>query len=161
MTKYPQRKSPRLQGYDYQSAGAYFITICTHQRWHHFGRIINATMHTSTLGHIAEEIWHTIPQVFPSVHPRNFVVMPNHVHGILYLGDDPAHRPALGNVINNYKGTVTRTAKRRLDAPPLPLWQSRYHDHIIRDINDLHRIQEYISQNVARWHKDVFHDTLS
>ena len=79
----PQRKSPRLQGYDYSQEGAYFITICTYEKKHFFGVIRDVSMQLSTIGEIANERWKLIPEYFPSVTLSDYVVMPNHVHGIL------------------------------------------------------------------------------
>lgn len=88
MDKYQNKyriPSARMQGYDYGQNGAYFITICTHNREHYFGSIVNRQMVLNELGLLAEKYWHEIPQHFPFVHLGNFVVMPNHVHGVLVI----------------------------------------------------------------------------
>jgi len=87
MTKLPQRKSPRLPDYDYSKAGGYFITICTYEKEHHFGNIKNAEMILSDIGQIAHDRWAMIPEFFPSVELSDFIIMPNHTHGILFLSD--------------------------------------------------------------------------
>ena len=80
---YFQRKSPRLQGYDYSQSGAYFITICTHLRQYFFGEINDEEMTLSSAGEIATICWNSIPDHYPDVDLDAFVVMPNHVHGII------------------------------------------------------------------------------
>lgn len=156
MPQYPQRKSPRLQGYDYSQSGAYFVTICTHKRQHLFGYIANDIMHHSAAGEIALACWQSIPQHYPDVELDIFVVMPNHVHGIvLLLASDANFQTLLGRVINAYKGAVTsRIRKQQNDA--LIVWQARYHDHIIRDEASLNRIREYVQYNSELWTQDTF-----
>jgi putative transposase len=86
-----QRQSIRLENYDYSSNGAYFVTICTAQRLHLFGEIIDATMHLNDFGQIAQNCWLELPNHFPQVVLDKFVVMPNHVHGIILIqqSDEP------------------------------------------------------------------------
>lgn len=88
----PQRKSIRLRGYDYTQRGAYYITICTEGRLHVFGRITDATVHLSALGNVVEECWHAIPSHFPHVTIDAFIIMPNHVHGVVVIGDHAGAR---------------------------------------------------------------------
>lgn len=154
MPQLPQRKSPRLPDYDYSKSGGYFVTICTHERQHLFGEIEDTKMRLTLIGHLATSIWHTIPQVFPLVVLGDFVVMPNHLHGILFITDDAGKRPTLGHIVGNYKGTVTREAKRLLNNPHLPIWQGRFHEHIIRTEERHLFIREYVQHNVARWADD-------
>ena len=90
MDKYKNKyriPSARLRGYDYASEGAYFITICTHNREHFFGEIADGKMHLNEIGKLAEKYWAEIPDHFPDVELGNFVIMPNHVHGILILNE--------------------------------------------------------------------------
>src|SRR5262245_32714711 len=85
MNALPQRKSPRLQSYDYSQNGAYFVTICTQNRTQIFGEILNGEMALNTLGCIAQNCWVDIPTHFPNVDCDAYVVMPNHVHGIVVI----------------------------------------------------------------------------
>lgn len=157
MTKFPQRKSPRLQGYDYSQAGAYFVTICTKNRHHLFGHVDGDKMCLSDEGDIAYANWQIIPEHYTDVDLDAFVVMPNHIHGILILlGNDTAFKTVLGRVINAYKGAVTARIRKRTDTDMI-VWQSRYHDHIIRDEVDLNRLREYVMYNPARWAEDTFY----
>lgn len=171
---HPQRKSPRLQGYDYTQAGAYFVTVCTHQRANLFGNITaDGVMHLSDEGQIARSCWDAIPQHFPTIELDAFVVMPNHVHGILVFGiPSGGHggavslRPtdngeafgkpvknSLSTVIRSYKSIVTRTIRQMLDIE-IVVWQGRFYDHIIRSEASLNHIRQYIESNPAQWHKD-------
>ena len=154
MTKLPQRKSPRLQGYDYSQSGGYFITICTHERKHMFGKIDDAIMMLSESGQIANDCWIAVPEHYPDVTLGDFVIMPNHMHGILYLmGDDTTFKPVVGHVIRGYKGAVTARIRKQESSKRI-VWQSRYYDHVIRDDIDELRIRTYIQNNVGKWADD-------
>ncbi len=146
---YRHRKSPRLQGYDYAQNGAYFVTICTHNRELIFGQITDGDMELSELGEIALTCWKAIPSHFSSVELDVSIVMPNHVHGIIVL---PGGGATLGTIIGNYKAAVTRASggTRYTASLPTKIWQARYHDHIIRNEAALQRIQAYIVNNPAR-----------
>ena len=85
MADLPQRRTIRWQGYDYAQRGAYYLTICTHDRLHLFGRIADGVMHPSPIGDLAQQCWDAIPQHMPHVDIEEFVVMPNHVHGIVII----------------------------------------------------------------------------
>lgn len=172
MSTLPQRKSPRLKGYDYSQSGAYFVTICAHNRLHLFGKIEAHTPVLSTVGQIAAESWFALPIHHAGIELDAFVVMPNHIHGIIVIvGTTPASsdfmgedRPdeaglvptkaRLGTVIGSYKSAVTRTIHETTQIPDFRVWQSRYYDHIIRSEADLNRIREYVTTNPARWPAD-------
>ena len=85
MADLPQRRSIRMRGYDYANEGAYFVTICTDDMRHLFGRVENGVMIPNALGNIAQQCWDAIPQHMPHVDIGAFVVMPNHVHGIIII----------------------------------------------------------------------------
>lgn len=152
-----QRKSPRLQSYDYSQSGAYFVTICTHQREMLFGTINDQQMHPNHYGIIASECWSAIPEHYPAVDLDAFVIMPNHVHGILVLtGDNQGFKTVLGRVINGYKGAVTARIRQHANSK-IPVWQGRYHDHIIRNEKSLNHIRQYVLSNPQLWEKDTFY----
>jgi putative transposase len=182
MKKYKNKyriDSARLKGYDYSQNGAYFITICTKNREHHFGKIRNGKMILSQCGVLADVFLHEIPNRHDGVELGAFVVMPNHIHLILIInrGEPPvvetrpasspcapvkneimaAISPKAGSVsviMGSYKGAVTRHANR-LGFPNG--WQPRFHDHIIRDEAEYERIYNYIKNNPANWEKDKFY----
>jgi REP element-mobilizing transposase RayT len=83
------RKLTRLKDYDYSHAGCYFVTICTHERVNHFGDIVNGEMVLNKCGEIANEMWKGLPRVFSNVTLDQHVVMPNHIHGIVAIIDEP------------------------------------------------------------------------
>ena len=117
----PQRKSPRLPDFDYSSDNSYFVTICSRNRECLFGTKQGENIILSRIGNIAEQCWQAIPQHFPDVHLDAFVMMPNHLHGILILSKPEQLPPiSLGQVINSFKGADTRIAG-------VSVWQPRYH----------------------------------
>src|SRR5262245_6602365 len=162
------RHSIRLRGYDYTRAGAYFVTACTHARECLFGRIAGGEIRPSTYGAIALECWQSIPEHCPHVDVDAFVVMPNHVHGILVLVEDTARssyapaqerfsKPVAGSlptVVRLYKAAVTRRINDLRGTPGAPVWQRNYYEHIIRDQASLDRIRAYIASNPSRWKPD-------
>ena len=82
------RRSIRLKGYDYSQAGAYFVTIVAYQRECMFGEVVNGEMVLNEFGQLIEKWWHQIPVHFPNVETLTFVIMPNHIHGIIAINDD-------------------------------------------------------------------------
>ena len=85
MADLPKRDTHRWQGYDYANVGAYYLTICTDDRRHWFGHIVDGVMHRSPIGELAQRCWDAIPEHMPHVDVGEFVVMPNHVHGIVVI----------------------------------------------------------------------------
>lgn len=170
--------SARLQSWDYSNSGVYFITICTQDRHHFFGHIHNQEMQLSEVGRLAAQFWYEIPNHFPMVELGNFVVMPNHVHGILIIdnsqipvetrliaslhgeigGFSGDKNPMLGNSISKivrwYKGRCSFECRK---IQSNFAWQSRFHDHIIRNSKSFDTIQNYIEQNPLKWKEDTFY----
>lgn len=160
-SEYPQRKSPRLQGYDYSQCGAYFVTICTAGKIHYFGTIISDSLQISLLGQIAHNELARIPERWQQFDVDLFVIMPDHIHLIILLfdhNDGKNHKPTLGNIVGSYKAGVTRSARQEgLIAIDEFLWQERFHDHIIRTEISLNSIRQYVATNPARWAEDKFY----
>jgi len=163
-------KSARLQGWDYSSEGGYYITICTKYRKSWFGNCINQKMELSETGRIVNDLWYEIPKRNPVAILDEFVVMPNHIHGILFINHDNAGggivetchgmslqrfgkpiKNSVSMIFNHYKGDVTKTVCQRY---PDFQWQSRFHDHIIRNDDELNRIRKYIIENPEKWKTD-------
>lgn len=152
------RKSPRLQGYDYSLTGGYFVTINAKDALRLFGEIAEGVMTLSAIGTVVAQCWRDIPSHHRHVKADEFVVMPNHVHGILWLDESHTENTrSLGVVVATYKAAVTRTLRRSGVIDDCQIWQSRYHDHIIRTEESLNRIRAYIVENPARWLEDRFH----
>jgi len=165
--------SARLQNWDYRWQGAYFITICTQNRKNYFGNITHGNMELSAIGIIADILWHEIKNHEKNVELDAFVVMPNHVHGILILAGDESpvetlHATSLRNdsyanispksgsvsaIIRSYKSAVTKHAHRLgFDFK----WQPRFYDHIIRDGKSFENIRNYIFENPLKWKNDGY-----
>lgn len=146
MEPLPKRKnSLRRPGYDYSAEGAYFVTICTHKRLHYFGEIVEEVMHLSVLGGMAETYWLAIPSHNPGVETDAFVIMPNHMHGILVL-DDGNKGASVSQIVGRYKAAVTRLARRSDIGIDLdyPVWQRNFHDRVIRNEQEYEAFRIYI-----------------
>jgi len=153
--KKPGRRTIRLQHYNYSQEGMYFVTICTHEKICHFGAISNEQMHLNALGKIVEAYWKEIPEHFEHVDIDEFVIMPNHVHGILSITDSSKQKVLLGTIVRSFKAIVTRWARRHVDITIV--WQRNYYEHIIRNQEDYQRIGEYILANPLQWDQDTMH----
>jgi REP element-mobilizing transposase RayT len=155
-----------LKGYDYSRAGAYFVTICAHKRACLFGEIVDGEMVLNDAGSVAAKCWHTIPDHFPHVILDTFVVMPNHVHGILFIVNASVgaknfsplpSKPrgtskTIGSVIRGFKIGVTKWMRQNTEFHNI--WQRNYYEHIVRNENELNRIREYITDNPMKWEFD-------
>lgn len=163
------RQSIRLPGYDYSQPGAYFITICTQYHECCLGEIINGEMRFTIRGAIAFRLWLQIPHHFANVELDEFIIMPNHVHGIIVItdkytattdtegGETPPLRrrkPTLGQIVAYYKYQTTKIINQIDYTPKNRVWQRNYYDRIIRHQNAFNLIQRYIIANPIRWHKD-------
>jgi len=164
------RRSIRLRNHDYSLPGAYFLTVCTEDRACLFGNVADDTMRLNDAGRMIEQWWFELNRKFPTVETDEFVVMPNHFHGIVIIpvGADlrvgpgsKAHQGAhagapLPTVIQWFKTMTTNDYIRGVKAASWPsfngrLWQRNYYEHIIRDEDSLNRIRQYIVDNPARW----------
>ena len=165
-----RRKQIRLREYDYSTPAGYFVTICTRDHIHLFGEIVDAHMKLSKTGETAVRCWKELPQHFDGIELDEFVVMPNHIHGIIIILDSARRdvqlniptgnyhseispkRGSLGVIIRTYKAAVTTECWQN-EFHDFQ-WQKRYYDHIIRDEQSLNRIREYISANPEHWQMD-------
>ncbi|MDP6776441.1 MAG: transposase [Candidatus Latescibacteria bacterium] len=178
-----RRRSIRLPGYDYSRSGAYFVTICVHQRECLYGEVNDGAVLLNDYGQIAQEEWHRTSRMRPTVQADEFVIMPNHVHGIISLTDDESgdattrrgtmHRAPTGvpaverfgkptsntvpTIIRGYKSIVTNRVNRLRGTPGRRVWQRNYYEHVIRDQADLSTICHYIVDNPIRWEMDRYH----
>jgi putative transposase len=157
-----QRRTIRLPGYNYAQPGEYFVTICTRNKEHSLGEILRGDIELSQAGEIVRNCWREIPAHFPHVDLDAYVLMPNHIHGILvfnsFVGIQNSESlrntyqhiipQSLGSVIRSFKGAVKREcSKRSIDF----VWQHNYFEHVIRDEKDLARIRAYIDNNPSEW----------
>ena len=174
-TQYHHRRSPRMQGYDYSQEGMFFITICTHKKQRAFGFIANALMHLNETGTIALKCWMGIPIHYPNVVLHDFIVMPDHIHGIIELVPDQnfvavvgvqnfeplpnepiqhKHRHheyqkiiprSVGSIIRGYKIGVTKWFRE--NQMGTRIWQRNYYEHVIRNEKSYQLISKYILNN--------------
>jgi putative transposase len=183
MTKFKGKyrvESTRLPGWDYAGAGWYFVTICTRNRECLFGDIVDGEMHLSSIGEIVAEEWQKTPDIRPNVVLDEWVIMPNHLHGIIVILEPPDRAVETSrrdvSTTASQRDVPTTTTPPRLQAGSLGAiigqiksvctkriwaaghtefgWQSRFYDHIIRDEGSLQRIREYIINNPANWAED-------
>jgi len=163
----PDRKLPRLAGYDYSTPGAYFVTICTFEKKCLFGNVVDgelaaeAQMVYSPLGEIARACLLQIEKHFQNIKVDNWVIMPNHIHILLWI-EEPMERiypfPTvdISNVVGTFKAAVTRAVGNAYMHSG-KLWQSSFYDHIIRNETDYTNIWNYISGNPSKWTEDKFY----
>ena len=147
MNRFPSRKNPRLRHFDYSSPHYYFVTICTWEKRCLFWN----SGELNQYGHIAKQGFEEMTAHFPGVEVDKYVVMPNHVHGILILN---GHTSNLSTVVGLYKSYVTKQV-HSLDSD-CRVWQTSFYDHVIRNQKDYARIWLYIEGNPARWKEDCF-----
>ena len=169
------RRSIRLPGYDYSQAGAYFVTICIQNQKSVFGEIIDGEMQLNDAGRMIRTTWEGLPNGFPFAETDQFIVMPNHIHGIIILTEDymgehkvspyRADQPrgtlpgTIGRIIQAFKSITTNeyiVGVRQNSWTPFQgrLWHRNYYERVIRDENELNRIREYIVYNPANWPED-------
>ena len=160
------RRSIRLQGYDYSQAGAYFVTLCTQNRECLFGEIVNGEMRLNEAGRVVADEWINTAEIRDEIELDEWVVMPNHFHGILVItvgrGDrrvaptGPQPR-SIGAVMAGFKSAATKRINELRQTPGMKLWQRNYWEHIVRNEPELNRIREYIHNNPAQWVLDKLH----
>ena len=174
------RRSIRLKGYDYSQPGAYFVTLVTNQREEIFGEVANGGMRLNQLGEIVHAEWLKTAEIRSNVelHEDEFVIMPNHVHGIIWIVETQSvgathrvvratHRvaPTKGTLVPNSIGAILAqfksiTAKRinvLRDTRGVTVWQRNYYEHIVRDQTDMENIWNYINTNPLHWQDDQLH----
>ncbi len=161
MKNYPYRRSPRMKGYDYSQQGAYFITICTQNRLCLFAEIVNDELVLSPAGNMIKNYWEQIPIKFPDVFLADFVVMPNHFHGVLFM-ESVNQQTTLPQIIQWFKtvttnGYIKGVKQEGWEAFMGKLWQTSFYDHIIQDENSLYKIVDYILFNPEKWVDDALH----
>ena len=160
-----RRHSIRLRAHDYGRGSAIFITICTYNREPFLAEIVDNQIRLNALGRAAEQCWTGIPDHFSAASIDQFVVMPNHLHGILLIrpapgdgnGERSHQRNLLGGIIGSFKSAASKRINAVRDTPGSPVWQRNYYDHVIRDDQELDRIQHYIMRNPLAWHDDEFY----
>jgi len=177
------RRSIRLKGYDYSQAGAYFVTICADGKECLFGEIESGVMRLNEYGEIVASEWVRSAEVRSEIDCGEFVVMPNHFHGIIHIvgayGNTPISRDEqkkayshnrgvlpyaptspsrnVGAMVRGFKGAASRRINAIRNTPGAPVWQRNYFEHVIRNGDDYNRIAEYVANNPQRWIEDSLH----
>ncbi|AJC49017.1 transposase [Allofrancisella guangzhouensis] len=179
MQTFVKRKSTRIKGYDYSQNGYYFITICTKNRVNYFGNVSNnGQIALNSYGSIVYECWKSIPQHYSKAYLDEFVIMPNHIHGILIINNNveteqysvlskgnslsmtaqyavTTNRIGLSQILKSYKEMCTKNIRNNLGDNKFQ-WQRSFYDHVIRDEKSLLKIREYIQNNPTKWHLDKY-----
>jgi len=156
MKELPKRKPNRLQGYDYSSAGFYFVTICVKNSYELFGEVVGGKVQLNEYGVIVDDAVNKINEIYDCVRTDKYVVMPNHVHMIVVIdvaGSDGRQvaAPTLSSVVGNMKREVSMRVG-------FSVWQKSFHDRIIRSKEEYWKIYNYIENNPATWEKDCFYN---
>ncbi len=165
--QYGDRHSVRLRGYDYALNGAYYVTICAFQKQKLFGEFRESIFQISEFGLIVQNEWHRTAELRKYVFLDEYIIMPNHIHGILVIDNPnqdqlPRHyekerknyAASLGGIMINFKAAVTKQCRLIVNNTNQEIWQRSYYDHIIRNEDDLNRCREYIIQNPSNWNND-------
>ena len=172
------RRSIRLKEY-YSQAGAYFATICTHERKFLFGDIFEGQMILNGFGKIAKTEWLRTAEIRKNIFIDEFIIMPNHLHGNIFICDPhdvraqavgahcnvPLHSAqterfgksthnSIPTIVKLFKSTVTKQINELRNTPGQPVWQLNYFERVIRDEDELNRIREYIRYNPLKWDED-------
>jgi len=156
------RRSIRIKGYDYSRPGWYFVTICAHGYKCVFGKIAAGEMRLNRAGNIARECWEVLPRLYPHVNLDEWVIMPNHLHGIILIRDGRGgsrtapteNRKPLGRLVGAFKTMSTKRINELRGAAGVALWQRNYYERIIRDEEELGGIRQYIRENPLRWDEE-------
>ena len=151
-----KRKHPRLKEYDYSQNGAYFITICTKDRRCVLSRVVGrglgpAAIELSHYGEIAEQELLSLEQRYPFITVDAYVIMPNHIHFLFAIENETAGaspRPTISDVVCAYKSLTTRRCRCG------KLFQTSFHDHVIRDQSDYDDVYRYVENNPTQWELD-------
>ncbi len=173
------RRSIRLKGYDYAQPGAYLLTLCTYQRQCLFGEIREGRMYLNQIGNIVAQEWMRSSKIRQEIELDEWVIMPNHLHGIVIITDtktdanivgahgraplqanasnpSPINRKprSLSSFVAGFKSSVTKRINIIRQAPGIPIWQRNYHEKIVRYKASLHPIRQYILNNPQGWNDD-------
>ncbi len=159
-----RRRFRRLRGRDYSSPGAYFIIACTQNRLPLFGRIIDGKMAANRLGAVVEECSAKLPDHYDNVALDAFILMPNHVHGVIIIEDTPtltavvaasARRYGVPEIMRAFKTFSARNINELRVSPGAPVWQRGFYDHVIRGKGELDTVRTYIMDSPGKWSEDA------
>lgn len=166
-------ESARLKNWDYSSNGYYFITICTKYRKHLFGKKSNNEIQLSDIGKIVFNEWNKSFDIRTELFCDCFVIMPNHIHGVVRINNSfvETHAPvethavlslqgrghvpkSISSFVAGFKSHATKKINEYCNTPGGSVWQPRFHDHVVRNYDELNRIRKYIRNNPCKWEND-------
>lgn len=161
------RRSIRLKGYNYSQDGAYFVNLVSRDRTRRFGEVIDGEVLLNRYGQIVDQTWRWLEDHYPHVSLDAYILMPDHLHGIIVLNGDRRgvsrnaptldgvrereHQKPLGQIIGAFKTVSTKRVNLTNGGVTGPLWQRNYWERVIRDDKELVFVREYIRNNPTRW----------
>ena len=158
-----ERKSNRLRNYNYSQNGYYFVTICTKERKEFFGRVEEEKMNLNHYGEIVNQCWYELPKHYLNCSLDSFVIMPNHIHGIIVIDNEkivgnglkpfPTH--GLSEIIRGFKTFSSRRINEMIKEGDNFQWQKSFYDHVIRNEKSLTNLRQYIMYNPVKWELDI------
>lgn len=179
--QHPDRKNIRLPDYDYSSPGCYFVTICTFRKRHSLGLIKDEQSILNKNGKLVSGYWASIPDIYSNVELDEFVVMPNHIHGLITIvaagslqegtiptdpinsvgvgsadPHDDARKTTIPSIVARFKKTSTTAINRFHNSRGSKVWQRNYYEHVIRNELELTKAREYIVNNPMKWTLDKY-----
>ncbi|HEU4759378.1 MAG TPA: transposase [Dehalococcoidia bacterium] len=169
--EFHHRRSIRLPNYDYSRSGAYFVTVCTQGRHCLFRDVVDGKVVLNSCGDIVQACWDDLPNHYEQVTLDAFVVMPNHVHGLILISDAivvvvgagfkpaptkpaPTRRHGLPEIVRAFKTFSSRRINELRGVSGAPVWQRNYYEHIVRHEEELQRIRQYVHENPFKWSED-------
>ncbi|MCK4526356.1 transposase [candidate division WOR-3 bacterium] len=173
MNKKYHRRSIRLKNYDYSQSGAYFVTVCTHQKKPFLGNILNGVMKVNKFGKAVEKEWLKTQKMRENVELDECIIMPNHFHGIIVIKENNVQAVSsrgvlqyaptnglqspsetIGAIVRGFKSAVTKRINELRGKYGTSVWQRNYYEHIIRNDKEFKLVREYIINNPLRWQYD-------
>ncbi len=173
MPKLLTRKRIRIKHYNYSESGYYFVTVCSNNRENIFGEynkyvgagLVSArnNIKLSEIGRIIDNQWNNIPNQFDNIKLDKYIIMPNHIHGIIIINDmnraETSPAPTLSDIICSFKSKSTleylNYLKQNNIQMPMHIWQRSFYDHVIRNERSLNAIRNYIANNPENWENDI------
>ncbi len=149
-TEPQRRKSIRLRGYDYSLPGAYFVTINVHDRQKVLSSIVDDQVVLTDLGKIVTETWINLPGHYQKIDIDEFIVMPDHLHGVIVLHENVTPK-SISEIVRGFKTFSAKKINTLKNISGKCFWQRNFYEHVIRDEYDLNRIRQYIHENPLKW----------
>ena len=160
--KLPQRKPTRLKNFDYNSTGAYFITLCTENRQQILSQIVGVDVpgdpknaELSSYGIVADKYIKQMSKFYENITVNQYVIMPDHIHILLFVRENGSPRTSTPtkqtSTVSHFISTFKRFCNKEYGKN---IWQRGFHDHVIRNRKDYEEITKYIYENPIRWYYD-------